>query len=362
MTAVPPTPATITLPALLDIRPGLVDELARRLLDAGFPLRRVLVLAGYRVSRTVARQLENDLTTAGADVRVVAGIDGKIDEAWHVARSASDTDRDTLIGIGGGRVIDVAKLAGRIADVDVVSVPTSIANDGVSSPVASLRDADGTRRSHAARMPSAVLVDVDCVASAPRRTLLAGLGDLLSNLTAVLDWRLAAASTGEPFDEFSATLAEQAALPALTLTDLEEKESIRRLASGLVIGGLAMAIAGSSRPCSGAEHLVSHALDTVLGARSELHGIQVGFAALLAARLHGRYEQELRDVLGRCGFPTTCEELGVTEGELVTAICQAPGMRPGRLTVLDEIELADRHGVRGLVAEVYTGALAGVQP
>jgi glycerol-1-phosphate dehydrogenase [NAD(P)+] len=265
----------------------------------------------------------------------------------------------SAVAVGGGRVIDTVKLAAARTGVDFVSVPTAVSNDGISSPVASLAGVNGQRDSHAARMPCGIVVDVEAIASAPERTLRAGVGDLVSNLTACLDWRLAEREGRERYDAFSAMIAESAARPILELDDVSADGAHEVLAQGLLLSGLAMAAAGTSRPCSGAEHLVSHALDAALGEEAAMHGEQVALGTLLSAAAHG---SPLLDLLHRLyervGLPACPEDLGITRQQVVDAVRDAPSLRPGRWTVLSADRFRDAEEVLHLATRAFSAAPA----
>lgn len=322
---------TLEVPRVLRIGSGVLGELPA-LVAGHFDLGRVAVVTGPGPSRVHGERVAESL---GARVRPTA--EGSLREAAALAAEAIAEQWTLLVAVGGGRVIDTAKLTAARTGLELVSVPTTAAHDGLSSPVATLTDPDGRRRSHAARMPAGVVLDTDVLSRAPARTLRAGVGDLLSNLTAVMDWRAADARGHDAFDEFAAMIAESAARPALELCDPVAGEALDLLARGLVMSGLAMATAGTSRPCSGAEHLVSHSLDAVLQDGAALHGEQVALGVLLAATAHGEMERELRKALSTTGLPTTPRDLGVDRGTMLRAVVEAPATRPERWTVLSEV-------------------------
>ena len=95
------------------------------------------------------------------------------------------------MGIGGGRTLDVSKLASTLSGLPMVAVATSLAHDGIASPVASLEE-EGRKGSYGVQMPIGLVVDLDYVqrSEAPMRR--SGIGDVVSNLGAIADWRLAA--------------------------------------------------------------------------------------------------------------------------------------------------------------------------
>jgi glycerol-1-phosphate dehydrogenase [NAD(P)+] len=99
-----------------------------------------------------------------------------------------------------------------------------------------------------------------------------------------------------------------------------------------------MSIAGSSRPCSGSEHLFSHALD-MINHQHAMHGEQCGVGAILTAYLYKSNWQKIRNTLKQIGAPTTAAELGVKDAEIVKALELAAKIRPERYTILNKLNL-----------------------
>jgi glycerol-1-phosphate dehydrogenase [NAD(P)+] len=118
-----------------------------------------------------------------------------------------------------------------------------------------------------------------------------------------------------------------------SLIQHENVSGLRVLLEALISCGVAMSIAGSSRPCSGSEHLFSHALDIISPNRA-MHGEQVSIGSIISAFLHGTNWQQIRDTLKQIGAPTTAKELGVTDEDIIKAMKLAPTIRPERYTIL----------------------------
>src|SRR5215210_8235735 len=192
----------------------------------------------------------------------------------------------------------------------MVSVATNLAHDGIASRVAS-REYDGRKGSYGVHMPIAVFVDLDYVRTCPPDQLRAGLGDALSNLGALADWELAAREKDEPFDGLAAAFARAGAESLLRRDDeLTSDEFLTALAEALVLSGLAMALAGSSRPCSGACHEISHAIDALFPGTAN-HGEQVAVGALFAAFLRDDEKLGALDsALARYGVARVPGDLG----------------------------------------------------
>ncbi|HWH15947.1 MAG TPA: iron-containing alcohol dehydrogenase [Miltoncostaeaceae bacterium] len=325
----------VAIPRLLHVGAHCLPEVGGLLAQHGFPLAHVLVGSGPGPSRRFADAVAAGLERTGARVTRCPELTGRLDQAAAAAATIIEEGVTAAVAVGGGRAIDVLKLAAARTGIDFVSVPTTISNDGISSPVASLVGRDGRRSTHSARMPCGVVVDVAAVGSAPAPTVRAGAADLVSNLTACMDWRLADQGGEERYDAYSAMIAESAARPVLDLEEVASRHAHEVLAHGLLLSGLAMATAGTSRPCSGAEHLVSHALDARLGARAALHGEQVALGCLVSAAAHEvPLLGQLRTLFARIGLPTRPEHLGLSRELLVTAVAEAAALRPERWTIL----------------------------
>jgi glycerol-1-phosphate dehydrogenase [NAD(P)+] len=108
------------------------------------------------------------------------------------------------------------------------------------------------------------------------------------------------------------------------------------------MSGLAMAVAGTTRPCSGACHEISHAIDRLFPAKSTPHGEQVGVGARFATFVRGDYATlvAMTEALRRCDLPLTPGDLGLTSAEFAAAVDFAPQTRPDRFTILEHLAMS----------------------
>jgi glycerol-1-phosphate dehydrogenase [NAD(P)+] len=245
-----------------------------------------------------------------------------------------------VFGVGGGTKIDAAKLSSAHQGTPFVSVPTTLSHDGIASPLASIK---GLEKPYSAmsQAPLAIIADTQVIRQAPWRFVISGCGDVLAKFTAVKDWRLAHVDRGEYYGEYAASLALMSATLVEENVELIQpgnEEGTQLLLEALISCGVAMSIAGSSRPCSGSEHLFSHALDSLDGSTS-MHGEQCGVGAILMAYLYGANWKRIRETLRRLGAPTNATELGTSDENLVKALELAATIRPERYTILQKLHL-----------------------
>jgi glycerol-1-phosphate dehydrogenase [NAD(P)+] len=345
----------VSTPLTIDIGSGAVASLAPLLADRRISAGgHVAIVVGPGLGEEIADVLRPQL--GNAELWTVEG--GGIDAASELARRLRQGFYDAIVGIGGGRTLDMAKYAASLSGLPMVAVATSLAHDGIASPVASLEEG-GRKGSFGVQMPIAVVVDLDYVRRSDPAMRRSGIGDTVSNLSAIADWRLAGAERGEPVDGVAVTFARLAATSVLLREDgIDDDDFLIALAEALVLSGLAMATAGSSRPCSGSDHEILHAIDHLFPGTAR-HGELAGAASLFTSFLRGD-EGMVRAIdacLCRHGLPRTPQDLGLTADQFAEAVVHAPMTRPDRYTVLEHLaldEAAVRERVDAFLAAVAT--------
>ena len=279
----------------------------------------------------------------------------KIKNVWHLSesndvkstkkilREIKKEKSDLIVGIGGGRSVDIAKMIAFTLKRPFVSIPTSASHDGIASPFVSLRG--DKPYSIIATAPLGVFVDIQILKKAPRRLLASGCGDLMAKVTAVRDWELARDSVGEYFGTYAANLAAMSAKIVINNSkNFKKKPDVRMIVEALISSGVAACIAGSSRPCSGAEHLFSHAVD-YLEPGIGLHGEKCGIGAILIAKLQGQDWKKIIQMLKNVGAPTTAKEIGLSARTLAKALTIAQSLRPERYTVLSRVKMNEEKAI-----------------
>ena len=267
---------------------------------------------------------------------VASFVAGEISPAIIAEAEKAADGADFLVGVGGGRVIDTAKIVAYNLDLPFISVPTAASHDGIASARASVPLENG-HASLEAQPPMAIIADTGVIAAAPHRLLAAGCADIISNYTAILDWELAHRVKGEPVSEYAMALSKMTAeilVKNATIIRPHQEQSARFVIKALVSSGVAMSIAGSSRPASGGEHKFSHALDRLAPGKA-LHGESCGIGTIISMYLHGGDWRSIRSSLKTIGAPTTPADLGIPDTTAVEALMMAKTIRPERFTIFD---------------------------
>ncbi|MFE5739927.1 iron-containing alcohol dehydrogenase family protein [Streptomyces celluloflavus] len=329
----------IPSPVVVDINAGALNGLAGLLADQRISASGKLAVA---ISGGSGARLRERLAPAlpGAEWYEVGG--GTLDDAIKLGDAMKKGHYDAVVGLGGGKIIDCAKYAAARIGLPLVAVATNLSHDGLCSPVATL-DNDAGRGSYGVPNPIAVVIDLDIIREAPVRFVRSGIGDAISNISAVADWELSHRETGESIDGLAAAMARQAGEAVLRHPgEVGDDAFLQVLAEGLVLTGISMSVAGDSRPASGACHEINHAFDILYPRRSASHGEQCGLGAAFAMHLRGDRETSalMAGVLRRHGLPVTPGEIGFTDEEFVAAVAYAPKTRPGRYTILEHLDLS----------------------
>ena len=175
----------IFVPGLVRIKPGALARLGMYLRRGEH--RRVLVLAGQGLPQGVIAAAKAGLQAEGVEAAGWVEVEDNSFEAATKAFAQLPPKLTAIVGLGGGKALDMAKYLAFLARLPYFAVPTSLSNDGFCSPQASLT-IGGKRRSLAAALPQGIIVDVDVCLAAPRILWLSGVGDLVSKLSAVFVW------------------------------------------------------------------------------------------------------------------------------------------------------------------------------
>ena len=331
------------LPRQIVIGEKNIGNIGKFIADLANP-KKVSLVSGDHVRKITYEKVVKSLTKNKIKNVWHIGISNDVKATKKIQRDIKKDKSDLIIGIGGGRSVDIAKMVAYNLKKSFVSIPTSASHDGIASPFVSLRG--DKPHSIIATAPLGVFVDIEILKKAPRKLLASGCGDLMAKVTAVRDWELARDDVGEYFGTYAANLASMSAKIVIENSkNFRKKPDVRMIVEALISSGVAACIAGSSRPCSGAEHLFSHALDYLVPGVG-LHGEKCGIGSILISKLQGQDWRKIVTMLKNVGAPTTAKQIGLKPEILAKALMIAPSLRPERYTILNKIKMTKQKAIQ----------------
>jgi len=328
------------LPRKILVGDNVISELGNFITDINNRISRVIIISG----ETVRNKIEDDIKKSfeKSHIRNYWFIrkDASFETVSRIKIEIEELEPDIILGIGGGKSVDVGKMIAYGIRKSFISIPTSASHDGISSPFVSLK---GSNKPHSIKVntPIGILADTKLISEAPTRLLSSGCGDLIGKLTAVKDWELARDDNNEYFGAYSAYLAKLSADIIMNKSKelLLNEYGVRTIIEALISAGVAAGIAGSSRPCSGSEHLFSHALEYITDGNCGLHGERVGIGTIIMSKLYGMDFERIISVLENVKAPVKANQINLSEKDIVQSLLIAQGMRPERYTILSKTKL-----------------------
>ncbi len=247
----------------------------------------------------------NTWDAAGKDVADILESQGMLAGSWSFEKEKVEpdeaavgsvlmhfnTDCDYIVVVGSGTLNDIGKLTSAVTGRPYMIVGTAPSMDGFASATSSVIR-DGLKISLGTTAPVAFVADTSIMKDAPARLLQAGIGDMFAKYISICEWRISHVINDEYYCPKIASLVRDAlnrcAKNAKALMNRDE-EAVQAVTEGLVYAGLAMAMAGVSRPASGMEHYFSHVWDMrgeEFKTPADYHGIQCGIATGTCIRIY----------------------------------------------------------------------------
>lgn len=275
---------------IVEIRPGLTADSGLILLEAGFPKRLLLVADNNTLK--ASGQLREVLKASGFILKEKI-FDNLTYAFMKDVALLQELSREVegILAVGSGSVGDLCRLASYREAKALAIYATAPSMDGFASDSAPIIE-NGFKLTHQAKQPEIILADTEVLAAAPSELKAAGFGDMAAKYTALADWRIAHLLTGEYYCSEIAGLVSKGLDKVMSMADRvtqNDTEAAGSIMEGLVMSGLAMSLAGSSRPASGAEHVLSHFWECKkLQADKwvEFHGKKTGVASVVITRLY----------------------------------------------------------------------------
>lgn len=329
------------LPRKILVGDNVISELGNFIIDiTNRRISSVIIISGETVRTKIEDNIKKSFEESHIRNYWFIRKDASFETVSRIKIEIEELTPDIILGIGGGKSVDVGKMIAYSIKKPFISIPTSASHDGISSPFVSLK---GSNKPHSIKVntPIGILADIKLISEAPTRLLSSGCGDLIGKLTAVKDWELARDDNNEYFGAYSAHLAKLSADIIMNKSKelLLNEYGVRTIIEALISAGVAAGIAGSSRPCSGSEHLFSHALEYITDGNCGLHGERVGLGTIIMSKLYGMDFEGIIDVLENVKAPVKANQINLTEKDVVQSLLIAQDLRPERYTILSKTKL-----------------------
>ncbi|NLL94600.1 MAG: NAD(P)-dependent glycerol-1-phosphate dehydrogenase [Thermoplasmatales archaeon] len=317
--------------------------------DLGF-FGRGAIITGEKSNASAGNAVQDFMTEGGYDVDTIVTGAATMANVEEIVARVMEEGYGFLLAVGGGSKIDITKMVASRTRVPFISVPTTASHDGIASGRASLKSDLGPKSVQAVA-PMGIIADTGVISRAPYRYLAAGCADVISNLTALMDWEFARRLRNEFFSSTAYYLSKHSAEAIIENAEFikpDIEESVWTVIKPIIISGTSMSIAGNSRPTSGSEHMFSHALDILYPDRA-LHGEQCGVGTIMMTYLHGGDWMRIRKALKDIGAPVDAKGINLKEDEVVEALSKMHTIRKDRFTIVGEKGLSPE--VARVVAE-----------
>jgi glycerol-1-phosphate dehydrogenase [NAD(P)+] len=318
--------------------------------------RSALFISGTNAFKALGEAIFTRCTERGINLKLELNPLINKDFIYNPAAKAYLEDKSPIIAVGGGKILDYAKYLAFKTERIFISIPSIASHDGIFSPISVI-----SGFSLGSKMPEHLLVCLDTLKQAAILNIQSGIGDLIANITALNDFYLSQYLNGESLDLEAINLSLSGSLELIdfilehrkrsdekeSLLDfLHNSEFLKQFMRSLVLSGMAMYKANSSRPCSGSEHLISHAIDAIYGhATKAAHGIQVAIASyyvyprqlelLRKFKIKASAEINLDELFDKCGLPKCFSDIEISEEELKYVLELAPKTRKNKFSILD---------------------------
>ena len=302
--------------------PGVLDQVGDVVSLAG---KHALLVADQFVLDLVGDPLRASCRESGVNLQTVL-FNGEITppEIERLCSQVSASTVDVVIAAGGGKGIDAGKAVSAHLGVEVITLPTIASNDAPTSKIFVVYREDhrllGVQ--HMKANPLAVVVDTSLIARAPRKLLLAGIGDAVSKKFEVAQCVKVGAKTmyGAPGTLAATALAElcystllQHSTGALAAVERQQpNSSLEALVEATVLlSGLCFENGGLS-----ISHAMTRGLTAIPETAHALHGLQVAYGLLIQLELENRpdgFKDEIRKFYAQTGLPLSLRDIGLAQ-------------------------------------------------
>lgn len=284
----------------IEIGSGITKDTGKILRDNGFEDELLLVADENTIA--AAQGVRESLREAGFAVKeqiyenLMYARAEQVDELLELSK-----DVKGIISVGTGSLNDICRVTAYKTGKKFCIFATAPSMDGFASDTAPIIK-NNFKESWKAEQPLVIIGDTKVLAAAPAELKASGFGDMVAKYIGLAEWKISNLLIGEYYCENIADITKQAVEKIAALADKiceNNEEAAGAVMESLVLTGLAMKLAGCSRPASGAEHVVSHYLEcwkVNRGIWPEFHGKKVGVMTVILNRAYRNLAERVTEV------------------------------------------------------------------
>lgn len=282
----------------IKIGSNIIEQLPEFLKE--FKKKKILIVEDIHTYTVAGKRVEEILKNNFSIKKYIFPQKHLLPDVYALGRVLIEIEDDTelILAVGSGVINDICRYEAYRAHIPYAIVGTAPSMDGYASVVSPLIT-DGFKESHKAIYPYGIYADIEIMKDAPMYLLCSGLGDVLGKYVALADWSIANLLTGEYYCKTVADMVEEAVdrcVEAAPKIPERNEEVIRNIIEALVLSGITIGMAGSSRPASGSEHHIAHGWEIMFHAKNSeekwVHGNFVGVGTVVMAMLF----ESLKDI------------------------------------------------------------------
>lgn len=300
--------------------------------------RNTLIVGGKIALSVVGESFFNSLTQEGIEYKIKEFIGyPTLENIEDIASYAKSIGADSIIGIGGGRVLDTVKAAGEQNEFPVITIPTIAATCAAWSALTVLYDSNGVASGYKIleTSPNLILADITIISKAPVRYLNAGIADTIVKWYeflpyAIKDGKDLSLRIGLNTSKLILDILERSSIKASKDNEAQiiTDELIEVVDAILVLAGLVGSITDGKYRAAIA-HALHNSFTVLPETHDTLHGEKVIFGLIVQFILEEKSEEEtikLISYLNELNLPITLEQLGIVEDVDYKVISVAQGL------------------------------------
>ena len=305
-----------------------IKENLLNILESKYNESDIYVITGEYISFKIA----GNLLLNNAKAKIIKGYDNDL---FLRGLHPQIKNKDLVIGIGGGVIVDISKELSYQSGADLIIIPTVLTNDGLASGLVVLKSVN-SGKSNFRKTADYILVDLKIIEQTPKEFLTSSVGELFSKYSSINDWLV---------DNKTCKTDIETKNNILLLLEVFESNNYHKsehIFDSLICSGKAINLQENSSPSSGSEHLIYHALYNKKVLQDVKHGTAVASISIFTLFLQKKLNNKHLQLINRLNIPLDFVELSSTKSlNLYSIFDYAKNYKKNRNTILNKYTIEE---------------------